>query len=95
VTGEELEASGRRQHADGDYAGALDSFERAYQAHRQEGGLLAAARAARTVGWFRGWVLGDWAVHQGWLSRARALLEQAGAGGQGWLLLDDAGRPPL
>lgn len=90
AAGQELEASGRRRHAEGDYAGALDSFERAYEAYRRQGELLSAARAARTVGWFRGWVLGDWAVHQGWLSRARSLLEQAGAGAQGWLLLEDA-----
>ena len=88
--GEELEAAGRRRHADGDYGGALDSFERAFEAYRRQGDLLSAARAARTVGWFRGWVLGDWAVHQGWLSRARSLLEQAGAGAQGWLMLEDA-----
>jgi DNA-binding NarL/FixJ family response regulator len=90
TAGEELEVAGRQLHAGGDYAGALDTFERAYEAYRREGDLLAAARAARTVGWFRGWVLGDWAVHQGWLRRARTLLEQAGAGAQGWLLLEDA-----
>ena len=38
---------------------------------------MAAARAARTVGWFRGWVFGEWAVYQGWAAQALALLERA------------------
>ena len=40
---------------------------------------MAAGRAARTVAWITGNVLGDWAVRSGWLARARALLEEAAA----------------
>jgi hypothetical protein len=39
---------------------------------------MAAGRAARTVAWITGNVLGDWAVRSGWLARARVLLEEAG-----------------
>ncbi len=91
--GADLEALGRQRHAEGDYAGALEAFERAYEAHRRAGDLRAAARAARTVAWFRGWVLGEWAVSQGWAGRARALVERAGAGhgrARGWALLEKA-----
>ncbi|HEX6596355.1 MAG TPA: hypothetical protein VF045_05440, partial [Acidimicrobiales bacterium] len=88
--GDELEARGRQLHAEGEYGAALQWFERAYETYRREGNLLAAARAARTIGWFRGWVLGEWAVYSGWVSRAQNLLEQAGAEGEGWVLLEQA-----
>ncbi|GLZ45962.1 hypothetical protein Acsp06_21470 [Actinomycetospora sp. NBRC 106375] len=88
-TGAWWEARARERHRAVDYAGSLDAYERAYDAYRREGELLAAARAARTAGWFRGSVFGEWAVHRGWVGRARALVEQAGEDpdGHGWLLL--------
>ena len=86
-----LEAGARSAHARGDYAGALGAYEQAYAAYRDDGDAAGAARAARTVGWFRGWVFGEWAVHRGWLAKARALLEQSGDEvGRGWVMLDDA-----
>jgi DNA-binding NarL/FixJ family response regulator len=89
--GRELEAAGRAAHAAGDYVAALGAYEGAYTAHREAGDVVSAARAARTVGWLRGWVFGEWAVHRGWLSRARTLLEASGLEvGRGWLVLDDA-----
>ena len=67
------------------------SYEEAFVAYRQAGELAAAARAARTVGWFRGWVFGEWAVHRGWIARARRLLEEADDERcRGWVVLDDA-----
>ena len=91
--GAELEAAGRAAHAAGDYADAVEAYEQAVAAYRAEGDLASAARAARTVGWFRGWVYGDWAVHRGWMARARALVEEAGDESvRGWLVLDEAGR---
>ena len=50
---------------------------------------MAAGRAARTVAWITGNVLGDWAVRSGWLARASAILEEAGEDGpeRGWVLL--------
>lgn len=89
--GRVLEARARAAHADGDYPRALSGYEHAYAAYRDDGDVAGAARAARTVGWFRGWVFGEWAVHRGWLARARALLEQSGdEAGHGWVMLDDA-----
>lgn len=91
-SGSELEARGRARHVEGDYAGAMDAYERAHTAYRREGDALAAARAARTVGWFRGWIFGDWAVYRGWAGRARSLLEEAKPAGRaaGWILVDTA-----
>ena len=90
-SGSVLEVGARAAHACGDYAGALSAYERAYAAYRDDGDVAGAARAARTVGWFRGWVFGDWAVHRGWLAKARALLEQSGnEAGRGWVMLDEA-----
>lgn len=89
--GSVLEAQARAAHACGDYSGALAGYERAYAAYRDEGDVAGAARAARTVGWFRGWVFGEWAVHRGWSARARALLEQSGDEAlRGWVMLEDA-----
>ena len=64
----------------------------AYAAYRREGDLLAAARAARTLGWFHGSVYGDWAVYRGWVGRAVSLLEEAGVDSNehGWVLLAQA-----
>ena len=75
--GQSLEAQARSLHLEFDYAGSMRAYERAYAAYRREGDLLAAARAARTLGWFHGSVYGDWAVYRGWVGRAR---EPAGAG---------------
>ena len=90
-TGRVLEERARAAHACSDYAAALDAYERAYAAYRDGGDAAGAARAARTVGWFRGWVFGEWAVHRGWLAKARAILEQsADEAGRGWVMLDEA-----
>jgi hypothetical protein len=83
--GVELEEDGRATHARGDYVAAVEAYEDAYAAYRNAGDVVSAARAARTVGWFRGWVFGEWAVYRGWLSRARALLEGVGRRGGAWL----------
>jgi hypothetical protein len=50
---------------------------------------MGAGRAARTVAWIRGNVLGDWAVRSGWLARASAILGEAGEDGpeRGWVLI--------
>jgi DNA-binding NarL/FixJ family response regulator len=92
--GLQLEARGKEFHAAGDYVAALEQFELAYESYRRDGELLAAARAARTVGWFRGWVLGEWALYQGWSRRAYGLIEQADAenvaSAHGWRLLEEA-----
>lgn len=91
VDGRSLERDGRAAHGAADYATAVARYEEAFVAYRNAGDFTAAARAARTVGWFRGWVFGEWAVHQGWILRARRLLEGSDdEHGRGWVVLDDA-----
>ena len=91
--GSVLEKRARARHAQGDYRGSLEAYEAAFAAYRDSGNLLAAARAARTVGWFRGWVFGEWAVYQGWAGQASALLAQAGdARAEGWMRFEQARR---
>lgn len=87
-----LEAQARTLQLDFDYPGSMKAYDRAYAAYRREGDLLAAARAARTLGWFHGSVYGDWAVCRGWVGRALSLLEQAGADSNehGWVLVAQA-----
>jgi tetratricopeptide (TPR) repeat protein len=88
-----LEDRARSLHAQGDYRGSLGAYQEAFAAYRDAGELIAAARAARTVGWFRGWVFGEWAVYQGWTAQASALLEQAhDARAEGWLRHEQARR---
>ena len=50
---------------------------------------MAAGRAARSAAWITGNVLGDWAVRNGWLARARTILEEAGEDRpeRGWVLI--------
>jgi len=88
-SGAQWEARAREGHLAVDYPESLRAYERAYEAYRREGDLLAAARSARTAGWFRGSVFGEWAVSRGWSGRARALIEQAGEDpdGHGWVLV--------
>lgn len=91
-SGAALEGLARAAHLASDYAGTIELYERAYGAYRREGDLLSAARAARTIAWFRGWIYGEWAVANGWMALTRGLLEQAGDDTQerGWVLLADA-----
>ena len=89
----ELEERARLSHASGDYRGSLEGYEAAFAAYRDTGDLLSAARSARTVGWFRGWVFGEWAVYQGWTGQASVLMEQSSdARAEGWIRYEQARR---
>ncbi len=93
ASGAALEAAARARHAAGDHRGALEAYEAAFARYREEGDLSSAARAARTVGWFRGWVFGEWAIYQGWSGQALTLLERvAGDSAAGWRLCEQARR---
>jgi DNA-binding NarL/FixJ family response regulator len=95
-SGEALEGLGDALYLQLDYPAAAATYERAYVAYRQEGNPAGAGRAAVTASWVTGNVLGDWAVRNGWLARARAVLEEAGGDGpeRGWLLLTKAFTEP-
>jgi DNA-binding CsgD family transcriptional regulator len=77
-SGAVLEGLGEALYLERDYPAAAACYARAYAAFRRAGQRMAAGRAARTIAWIEGNVLGDWAVRSGWLARARTLLEEAG-----------------
>jgi hypothetical protein len=74
---EVLERAAEALYYQAEYAAAAARYEQAYAAYRREGRAAAAGRAARTLGWITGSVLGDWAVQSGWLAGHRP----AGRGG--------------
>jgi DNA-binding CsgD family transcriptional regulator len=95
-SGRALEGLAESMYLDREYGDAAVRYEQAYVAYRREGAVAAAGRAARTVGWIAGNVLGDWAVRNGWLARAHSVLQEAGPHGpeHGWVLIIDAFREP-
>ena len=95
-SGAALEARGEALYLERKYAAAATCYERAYVAHRRERQFLAAGRAARTVSWITGNVLGDWAVQSGWLGRARSVLAEVGEDSpeHGWALILQAFAEP-
>ncbi len=88
-SGAALEGLGLALYLQRDYRGAIAQHERAYTAYRKEGETFAAGRAARSLAWIAGGVLGDWAVQNGWFARAVTMLADAGADTpeHGWALI--------
>jgi DNA-binding NarL/FixJ family response regulator len=88
-SGEALEGLARALYLEREYEAAAAHFERAYAAYRRERDPAGAGRSALTSSWITGNVLGDWAVHGGWLARARSVLGEAGEDGpeHGWALI--------
>jgi DNA-binding NarL/FixJ family response regulator len=72
-----------------DYATAIQHWERAYAAYRDEGDMVGAIRAARTLSCMYGTFVGDWAVGSGWLARAQTLsATSTGSSEAGWVALN-------
>jgi LuxR family transcriptional regulator, maltose regulon positive regulatory protein len=70
---------------------AIDAHERAYAAYRGAGRSVDAARAAIALAWEYRAYRGEPAVSDGWLGRARRLLEGSGPTPErGWLALREA-----
>jgi hypothetical protein len=86
-SGQVLEGLAEALYLECEYLTSAVHYERAYVIYRRDGNAMAAGRAARTLAWITGNVLGDWAVRSGWLARARSILEQAGEDGpeHGWV----------
>ena len=84
-----LERLAEALYLERDYSASAEQYQRAFAAHRKAGDKMAAGRAARSAAWITGNVLGDWAVQNGWLARARTILEEAGDDGpeRGWVLI--------
>jgi DNA-binding NarL/FixJ family response regulator len=95
-SGEALEGLAEALYFEREYSAAAAYYERAYAAYRREHESMAAGRAARTVAWITGNVLGDWAVRSGWLARARTILAAAGEDRpeHGWVLILEASSEP-
>jgi DNA-binding CsgD family transcriptional regulator/tetratricopeptide (TPR) repeat protein len=91
-----LEGLAEALYLEREYAASAAHYERAYTAYRRECQNMAAGRAARTLAWITGNVLGDWAVRSGWLARARTVLEEAGQDRpeHGWVLIIKAFSEP-
>lgn len=69
----------------------LEARERAYAGYREAGRAVDAARMAIALAWDYRTVRGERAVGDGWLARARRLLEGCGpTREQGWLALREA-----
>jgi DNA-binding CsgD family transcriptional regulator len=91
-SGEALEGLAKALYLEREYGAAAAHCERAYAAYRRERNTTAAGRAALTASWITGNVLGDWAVRNGWVALACAMLEEAGedAPESGWVLISRA-----
>jgi hypothetical protein len=70
-SGAALEGLAEAVYLEREYAASAAHYERAYAAIRERENM-AAGRAARTLAWITGNVLGNWAVQSGWLARARS-----------------------
>ncbi|HKQ01543.1 MAG TPA: LuxR C-terminal-related transcriptional regulator [Actinomycetes bacterium] len=88
-SGEVLEGLAEALYLQREYSASAAHYERAFSAYRRERLIMAAGRAARTLAWITGNVLGDWAVRSGWLARARTILAEAGEDRpeHGWVLI--------
>lgn len=76
----------------GDYAAAVDGYERAYRGLRETGRTrLAALIAGRELSFLHAAVYGNAAVAGGWMARARSLIDEAGdCVERGWVELAEA-----
>jgi DNA-binding CsgD family transcriptional regulator len=95
-SGEALEGLAEALYLEREYSASAAHYERAYSVYRRQRQTMAAGRAARTLAWITGNVLGHWAVRSGWLARARTILEEAGQDRpeRGWLLIINAFTEP-
>jgi len=83
-----IEGLAQAAYLEHDYARAIDHWERAYAAHREEENHVGAVRAARMLSFMHGSVRGDFAVMSGWIARAQTLLGAAGDSAEaGWVSL--------
>jgi DNA-binding CsgD family transcriptional regulator len=91
ATPEALEGLGRAAFFLDEPALALDARERAYAGYRAAGREVDAARVAIALAWDYRAFRGERAVGDGWLARARRLLEGASPTREaGWLALREA-----
>lgn len=92
ATGDVVEGIAEALYLEADYPAALDAYERAFLAYRDQSECRSAGAVAYTLAWLNGNLYGDEHVQGGWLSRARRILSEAGPDGpeRGWVVLIDA-----
>ena len=84
-----LEGLARAAYLEHDYRGAIDAWERAYAGYRDARDDMGAVRVARTLAYIYGTIVGDGAVMNGWLARARSLLSDTIESSEaGWVWLN-------
>jgi DNA-binding NarL/FixJ family response regulator len=76
ITAAALEGAGKAAYLQHDYRRAVEIWERAYAAYRASAEHHGAVRIARMLAFMNGMVIGDLAVMQGWLARAKSLLSE-------------------
>ena len=83
------EGLGQALYLQRDYAAAIKQHERAYAAYRRGRSNRRGRKGRAILAWITGNVLGDWAVHNGWLARALRILAEVGEDGpeHGWVLI--------
>jgi DNA-binding NarL/FixJ family response regulator len=72
-------------YIDHDYDLAIELFERAYAAYREEGNNAMAIQMASKLGWLNAGYRGDAAVMAGWVARAQTLLGAEDTVEHGWV----------
>jgi DNA-binding CsgD family transcriptional regulator len=88
-SGDAFEGLARTAYIELDFPTAIELWERAYAAHRANGDHVGSIRVARTLGYLYGSLVGDVAVHSGWMARSRRLLAQAPDDREtGWVTLN-------
>lgn len=88
-SGPALEGLGSAAYLELDFAGCIESWEQAYAAYRADDDQLGAVRIARKIAYVHGAVAGNAAVMNGWLARAKALLDDSEPHPEhGWVALN-------
>jgi DNA-binding NarL/FixJ family response regulator len=75
--GDSLAGLAEALYVERDYVRCRSLFERAHAAYRDERNALGAYRTARIVARFYGGQDGEWALYNGWMGRARSVLEES------------------
>ncbi len=87
--GELLDGLAQSLYLQRDYLAAIDAYERAYAAYREEGEGVQAVRVARNLSFLHSGIRGDGAVGQGWMARAQSLLSASeDSVERGWIELN-------
>src|SRR3954451_2431186 len=87
--GDAIEGLARASYIALDFSQAIEEWELAYAAHRDQGDPVGAVRVARTLAYMYLSIVGDGAVMSGWMGRAQTLLADAPDSSEvGWVALN-------